>query len=232
MLAERSFRRCRAKRGTGVGKLLTRGAHPADTLADRLRRRLSDRFAPRCRTAFRTDSVLTIYDHEIGPALARGAKCLHNRVHLGLKTVANEPGSHDDRRNGTDGAEPSRAMFSNFEADDLAIMNRRRVILNWLVGEHEPDLVVASRAVSVDGFHCSLPLSCAADCRSAVYSCKSIKSTELPRPTGRFAGRLRAPGRAASQIQTSMRRRHRLRGGRERSRCGTEFSAAPLSRDP
>ena len=160
MLPERTTGSCRAKRGTAVGDLLTIRHPHADTPRRQLRRRFSDRLSLRCRAALRADSVFAIYDHEIGDPLACRAKCLDDRVHLRLKAVANQPRSHHYRRNSADGAKPPRAMLSNFEAHDFTIVNRRRIVLNRLVGEHEPDLVVASRAVGVDGFHCSVPLVC------------------------------------------------------------------------
>src|SRR5512140_1212800 len=119
MVPERSFRRCRAKRGIGVGNLLTSPAHPADTPSGRLCRGFPDHVALRSRPAFRTDPVFAIDDHEVGKPLACRAKCRDNRVHFSLQAVSNESRRHDYGRNGTDWAELARAMFSNFETDDL-----------------------------------------------------------------------------------------------------------------
>lgn len=120
--------------------------------------RFADRLTRGGRTAFGAYAVLTIYDYELGEPVAGGTVGGDDRMHFGLQAVAHQSRSHNDWRHRADWTEGTGAMFSDLQAHDLTIVNRRWVVLNRLVGEHQPYLVIAGRAVSVDGFHCSPPV--------------------------------------------------------------------------
>jgi hypothetical protein len=111
--------------------------------------------------------VYTVDDHEIGESLARRALGADDRMHLRLQTIPDEAGRHHDGGNCADGTEGAGAMLTDLEADNLAIVNRRGIVVGRLVGEHETHLVVACRAIGLDRFHC-VPLVVRSESRHAV----------------------------------------------------------------
>jgi hypothetical protein len=46
-----------------------------------------------------------------------------NWLHLGLQSVSNQPGRHDDGRYGAHGTKSAGAMLADLEADYLAVVD-------------------------------------------------------------------------------------------------------------